>query len=37
MIRGLSHLTFILRHFDKMAWIIIEIVGGEEIYSSELR
>ncbi len=34
MIQSLSHLTFIVRDLDKMAPIIIEVLGGEEVYSS---
>ncbi len=34
MIQGLSHLTFIVRDLDKMARIITEVLGGEEVYSS---
>jgi fosfomycin resistance protein FosX len=34
MIQGLSHLTFIVRDLDKMAHIIIDVLGGEEVYSS---
>jgi fosfomycin resistance protein FosX len=34
MIQGLSHLTFIVRDLDKMALIITQVLGGEEVYSS---
>lgn len=34
MISGLSHLTFVVRDLDKMARIIVEVLGGEEVYSS---
>jgi fosfomycin resistance protein FosX len=34
VIQGLSHLTFIVRDLDKMARIITEVLGGEEVYSS---
>jgi fosfomycin resistance protein FosX len=34
MIQGLSHLTFIVRDLDKMAEIITQVLGGEEVYSS---
>lgn len=34
MIQGLSHLTFIVRDLDLMARIMIEVLGGEEVYSS---
>jgi fosfomycin resistance protein FosX len=34
VISGLSHLTFVVRDLDKMARIIVEVLGGEEVYSS---
>lgn len=34
MIQGLSHLTFIVRDLDKMSKIIVEVLGGEEVYAS---
>ena len=34
MIQGLSHLTFIVRDLDRMSRIIVEVLGGEEVYSS---
>ena len=34
MISGLSHITFITRDLEKMSRIIIEVLGGKEIYSS---
>jgi fosfomycin resistance protein FosX len=34
MIDGLSHLTFIVRDLDRMSRIIIDVFGGEEVYSS---
>jgi catechol 2,3-dioxygenase-like lactoylglutathione lyase family enzyme len=34
MIQGLSHLTFIVRDLEKMSTIIIEVLGGTEVYSS---
>jgi fosfomycin resistance protein FosX len=34
LILGLSHLTFVVRDLDKMARIVVEVLGGEEIYSS---
>jgi fosfomycin resistance protein FosX len=34
MIQGLSHLTFICSDLDKMARIIVDVLGGEEVYSS---
>jgi fosfomycin resistance protein FosX len=33
--QGLSHLTFIVRDLYKMSRIIAEVLGGEEVYSSE--
>jgi fosfomycin resistance protein FosX len=35
MIQGLSHLTFIVRDLDRMARIITQVLGGEEVYSSD--
>ena len=34
MISGLSHMTFIVSDLDRMAEIIIEVLGGKEVYSS---
>jgi fosfomycin resistance protein FosX len=34
VISGLSHLTFVVRDLDKMSRIIVEVLGGEEVYSS---
>jgi fosfomycin resistance protein FosX len=34
MIEGLSHITFIVRDLDAMSCIIVEVLGGEEVYSS---
>ncbi len=34
MIQGLSHLTFIVHDLDKMARLIVEVLGGEEVYAS---
>jgi fosfomycin resistance protein FosX len=34
VISGLSHLTFVVRDLEKMALIIVEVLGGEEVYSS---
>jgi catechol 2,3-dioxygenase-like lactoylglutathione lyase family enzyme len=34
VISGLSHITFVVKDLDKMARIIIEVLGGEEVYSS---
>jgi fosfomycin resistance protein FosX len=34
LIQDLSHLTFIVHDLDKTARIMIEVLGGEEVYSS---
>ena len=34
MISGLSHITFIVHDLDKMTRIIVEVLGGREIYAS---
>ena len=34
MIEGLSHLTFVVSDLDKMTRIIVEVLGGREIYAS---
>jgi catechol 2,3-dioxygenase-like lactoylglutathione lyase family enzyme len=34
MIEGISHITFIVRDLDKMARLIVEVLGGTEVYSS---
>ncbi len=34
MISGLSHITFVVKDIDKMARIITQVLGGEEVYSS---
>ncbi len=34
MIEGLSHLTFIVRDLEKMTRIMVDVFGGQEIYSS---
>ena len=34
MIEGLSHLTFVVSDLDKMSRIIIEVLGGREVYAS---
>ena len=34
MISGLSHITFITRDLETMSRIIIEVLGGKEVYSS---
>lgn len=37
MISGLSHITFITRDLEKMSRIMIEVLGGKEIYSSDAK
>jgi fosfomycin resistance protein FosX len=34
VISGLSHLTFVVRDLEKMARIVVGVLGGEEVYSS---
>jgi fosfomycin resistance protein FosX len=34
MIQGLSHVTFFVGDLDKMALIIMRVLGGEKVYSS---
>ncbi len=34
MISGLSHLTFIVHDLEKMTRIIIDVLGGREVYAS---
>lgn len=34
MISGLSHLTFIVHDLEKMTRVIVEVLGGREIYAS---
>jgi catechol 2,3-dioxygenase-like lactoylglutathione lyase family enzyme len=34
MIQGLSHITFVVCDLEKMSRIIIDVLGGEEVYSS---
>jgi len=34
MIEGISHITFIVRDLDRMARLIVEVLGGTEVYSS---
>jgi fosfomycin resistance protein FosX len=31
---GLSHLTFIVRELEKMSRIIVDVLGGREVYAS---
>ncbi len=37
MICGLSHITFITRDLEKMSRIMVEVLGGKEIYSSDAK
>ena len=37
MTSGLSHLTFIVRDLEKMTRIIIEVLGGREVYASGVK
>ena len=34
MISGLSHLTFIVHDLEKMSRIIVDVLGGREVYAS---
>lgn len=34
MIEGLSHLTFIVRDLERMSRLIVEVLGGREVYAS---
>ena len=34
MIEGISHITFIVKDLEKMKRLLVEVLGGEEIYSS---
>ncbi len=34
MIEGISHITFIVRNLEAMGRIIVEVLGGEEVYTS---
>ena len=35
MISGLSHVTFITRDLEKKSRIVVEVLGGKEIYASD--
>jgi len=37
VISGLSHLTFIVQDLEKMTKVIVEVLGGREIYASGMR
>ncbi len=34
MVEGISHITFIVKDLEKMKRLIVEVLGGEEVYSS---
>ena len=34
MVEGVSHITFIVQDLDKMATLLVDTLGGEEVYSS---
>ena len=34
MIEGLSHLTFIVRDLERMSRLIVDVLGGREVYAS---
>ncbi|TFH41445.1 MAG: hypothetical protein E4H01_14970 [Lysobacterales bacterium] len=34
MVEGISHITFVVNDLEKMKHLIIEVLGGEEVYSS---
>jgi catechol 2,3-dioxygenase-like lactoylglutathione lyase family enzyme len=34
LIEGLSHLTFIVRDLERMSRLIVDVLGGREVYSS---
>ena len=33
-VEGVSHITFVVRDLDKMAELLVGVLGGEEVYSS---
>ena len=33
-VEGISHITFIVRDLEKMRQLIVDVLGGEEVYSS---
>jgi catechol 2,3-dioxygenase-like lactoylglutathione lyase family enzyme len=37
VISGLSHLTFIVQDLEKMTRVVVEVLGGREIYASGVR
>lgn len=34
MIEGLSHITFVVKDLDRTKRLMVEVLGGEEVYSS---
>lgn len=34
MIEGLSHITFIVRDLERMSRLILDVLGGREVYAS---
>jgi fosfomycin resistance protein FosX len=34
MIEGLSHLTFIVRDLERMTRVVVDVLGGQEVYAS---
>lgn len=34
MVEGLSHITFIVRDLERMSRLILEVLGGREVYAS---
>jgi catechol 2,3-dioxygenase-like lactoylglutathione lyase family enzyme len=34
MIEGISHITFVVKDLEKTKRLIVEVLGGEEVYSS---
>jgi catechol 2,3-dioxygenase-like lactoylglutathione lyase family enzyme len=34
MVDGISHITFVVQDLEKTARLIVEVLGGEEVYSS---
>ena len=37
MISGLSHITFITHDLEKMSRVLLEVLGGKEVYSSDAK
>ena len=33
-VEGISHITFIVRDLDRMRQLLVDVLGGEEVYSS---